>query len=373
MERMRATVKQRLLVPVGVALSAVLGSPMTMAQSEPAPLTCPAGMQRLGPKHCCWPGQTLNLERGTCRGTPSCPQGMAISGASCVALPTGVTPSPAAGSTLPVPSPTYSSPAGMDPGCPPGMMPGAPGTCVGSDIPAQNQSAPLQPAPPQAAAQPYLPPAEPPSSPEPASPVPGIADPAPSNAEHAPKREPEALTPARAGRFVLAYLGPSFPLKTNSHQTAYMPGLRLGGLLGFYLGSHVSINGEISMDALEPSASGSTAEPLAGFAFSPLIHFGSPGMEFAVGPRVGYFWSSLYSRDSTENGLLYGLNAGIFFLPVSGVSFGGLVSLTGHHAQEVCPEHQACEKRSGDTPFVLSFTVAIIVPQMCVRRGLRCR
>jgi hypothetical protein len=184
----------------------------------------------------------------------------------------------------------------------------------------------------------------------------------------------EAGVPLQAGRFVLLYLGPNLPLKTSSAQSSYGPAPHLGGLLGFYVGSHVSINGEFSIDVLNPSGSGTTDEALLGLSFSPLIHFGSPSVEFAIGPRLGYFWhagSDSSNTDFSESGLLYGLNVGAFLFPFRGLSFGGLLSLSTHSAQKVC-QNNVCGEGTGHTPFVLAFTVAVIVPRLCIRREGQC-
>jgi hypothetical protein len=196
----------------------------------------------------------------------------------------------------------------------------------------------------------------------------------PGHISSEPTDAPQTSAPVQAGKFVLLYLGLNFPLKTSSAQSSYITAPRLGGLLGFYVGSHVSINGEFSLDVLNPSGAGTTDEALLGFSFSPLIHFGSPRVEFAVGPRLGYFWhpgSDLSNTDFTESGLLYGLNMGAFFLPFRGLSFGGLVSLTAHSTQNVC-QNDVCGKGTGHTPFVLAFTAAVLVPRLCIRRGGQC-
>jgi len=189
-----------------------------------------------------------------------------------------------------------------------------------------------------------------------------------------PSDAPETRSPLEAGTFVLPYLGLNLPIKTSPAQSSYVPAPRLGSLLGFYVGSHVSINGEFSLDILNPSGSGTTDEALLGFSFSPLIHFGSPRVEFAVGPRLGYFWhpgSDLSYTVFTESGLLYGLNMGAFFLPFRGLSFGGLVSLSAHSTQNVC-QNDVCGKGTGHTPFVLAFTAAVLIPRLCIRSEGQC-
>ena len=196
----------------------------------------------------------------------------------------------------------------------------------------------------------------------------------PGHISSEPANAPETRAPLQAGRFVLLYLGLNVPIKTSSAQSSYVTAPHLGGLLGFYVGSHVSINGEFSLDVLNPSGSGTTDEALLGFSFSPLIHFGSSRVEFAVGPRLGYFWhpgSDLSNTDFTESGLLYGLNVGTFFLPFRGLSFGGLLSLSAHRTQKVCQD-DVCGEGAGHTPFVLAFSVAVLVPRLCIRSEGRC-
>lgn len=189
-----------------------------------------------------------------------------------------------------------------------------------------------------------------------------------------PGDEPDTGAPVRAGKFFLLYLGLNFPIKTGPAQSSYVTAPRPGGLFGFYVGSHVSINGEFSLDVLNPSGAGTTDEALLGFSFSPLIHFGSARVEFAVGPRLGYFLhpgSDSSNTDFSDSGLLYGLNVGAFFLPFRGFQFGGLLSLSAHRTQNVC-QNDICGEGTGHTPFVLAFSVAVLLPRLCIRREGEC-
>ncbi len=191
-----------------------------------------------------------------------------------------------------------------------------------------------------------------------------------------PADTPQTIAPLQAGRFGLAYFGLLLPLGNSPSQSRHDAGLHLGGLAGFYMGAHVSINGEVGLDFLDPS--GTTDEALLVFSFSPLIHFGSPGLEFAVGPRLGYFWdggtihgSNYSNTDFSASGLLYGLNMGAFFLPFRGLSFGGLVSLSAHSTQNFC-QNDVCGIGTAHTSFELAFTVAVLAPRLCIRREGQC-
>jgi hypothetical protein len=227
--------------------------------------------------------------------------------------------------------------------------------------------APTPSPPPPAGAPPAASPPPSAGAPPAASPPPSAG--APPAAFPLPAGVPPGELPLRAGKFVLPYLGLHLPFGTSPAQSSYDTGLRLGTLLGFYVGSHVSINGEFSLDALNSGGSPGTAdEVLVGVSFSPLIHFGLPSVEFAVGPRLGHFWdagtiygSDFNNTDFSASGFLYGLNVGAFFLPVRGLSFGGLASLSAHSVQSVC-----CGEGTGHTDFVLAFTVAVLAPRVCI-------
>jgi hypothetical protein len=176
---------------------------------------------------------------------------------------------------------------------------------------------------------------------------------------------PRAEQPFRIGYLWLPYIGINMPLGDQSDY--YSTGLRLGGLFGLNFNQLMSFNGELSIDILNPDTSSGTSmiDVLVDFSFSPLFHFGTPQVQFVVGPKLGYFAESIsvstdYSDDSSSgNGWSYGFNAGVF-LPLGRVAIGGLLNYTGHHYSTWC-ENSDCMRVSGGDDFqILSISGALL-------------
>jgi hypothetical protein len=149
-------------------------------------------------------------------------------------------------------------------------------------------------------------------------------------------------SPYRRGALVL----PSFGFATAGESPSGEDpdvGPRMGALLGWHLGSNLSLNGEIGFDIVRPSAvslRGDSHGLLFEYALSPLLHAGSVGGEFVLGPKVGRF---SYSVESLGHGAMaldargwsYGINAGVL-LPVQTMAVGVLVSYTTMHVSKIC-------------------------------------
>jgi hypothetical protein len=145
----------------------------------------------------------------------------------------------------------------------------------------------------------------------------------------------------RHGVLVILYGGVNFPV--GSRSDGYSAGFNMGGIVGGHLNHDISLNGELSLSMLNyDHASSFQSEYLGAITFSPLFHLGQRNIEFAIGPKLGFFsyhfgyddgyiWSS-----SSASGLAYGLNAVLLFQVAPTLSIGGLLSLTGHHATEAC-------------------------------------
>ena len=133
----------------------------------------------------------------------------------------------------------------------------------------------------------------------------------------------------------------------------------------------------MTIDIMNPNSSsfnGDTTEVYVDFAFSPLFHFGTPQVEFVVGPKLGFFAESATITNSSSpdyqysgTGLAYGLNAGVF-IPLGRVAIGGLFNFTGHHYSSACTNDNTTNyvQQCGDVPSgnvdtkILGFTGALL-------------
>lgn len=167
---------------------------------------------------------------------------------------------------------------------------------------------------------------------------------------------PQPARPAvRRGLLFLPYVGISSTVDQNSGDIfgvtylnqGYSAGLRAGTLLGVHIGPFLSLNGEFGVDIMNPDAGESyngtadRAEASFDFTLSPLFHFGVPNVEFAVGPKIGWFTfvgssklsdggrGPTYTLEYDGHGIGYGGTAGAF-VPTGRMALGGILSFTGH-------------------------------------------
>jgi len=159
-------------------------------------------------------------------------------------------------------------------------------------------------------------------------------------------RQPTYYAPGyydlRHGAVVLVYAGLNFPVGAGSND--YSAGFNLGGIFGGHLNRDVSLNGELSVSFLNYNyASSFDSESLVDVTFSPLFHFGQGNVEFAVGPKLGFYtWSMGYNdgyyayNDYSAHGVVFGVNAILLFQVARTFSIGGLLSVYGHHATSEC-------------------------------------
>jgi len=133
----------------------------------------------------------------------------------------------------------------------------------------------------------------------------------------------------------------------GQYSDGYSTGLRMGALLGVHIGPFLSLNGELGVDVMNPNAgdtyTGTADRTEASFdlTLSPLFHFGVPDVEFAVGPKIGWFTFAgssrlsdgdrgpSYTLDYGGHGIVYGFTAGAF-VPIGRMALGGILSFTGH-------------------------------------------
>ena len=180
-----------------------------------------------------------------------------------------------------------------------------------------------------------------------------------------PRYAEPAGPPYRVGFLWMPYLGVNVP--TGKGSDGYGPGLRLGGLFGFNLPPFLSLNGELTIDILNPDTSGvDVTEVMVDFTFSPLFHFRIPQVEFVVGPKFGYFAYDLSysangsaSTDESGSGYAYGFNAGVF-VPLGRIAIGGLFNFTGRHFNSYCAESTCFDVTGGSDAKILGFSGALL-------------
>jgi hypothetical protein len=176
-------------------------------------------------------------------------------------------------------------------------------------------------------------------------PPPGYYAPPPGYGQQPGYAPPPAYAPPpgpayRRGFLWMPYLGVNIPVGSTSD--GYSTGLRLGGIFGFNVNQFLSLNGELTIDILnaDSPAGVSTSAAEVDFTFSPFFHFDIPGLEFVVGPKLGFFGFSATQSQSgysdvtaSGSGLAYGVNAGVF-IPLGRIAIGGLLNYTGRHFSE---------------------------------------
>jgi hypothetical protein len=152
-----------------------------------------------------------------------------------------------------------------------------------------------------------------------------------------PKRAPYTH-----GFLAMPYIGLHIPV--GQFGDNFGPGFRLGTLLGYHIDPLFSINGEFTVDVLNPKHVPSgvdTVSVIVDMNISPLLHLGTDSFQGFVGPKLGAFGYSAKASGGGETaeengqGLTYGLNVG-FGIPVSNFLVGGMFSFTGRHTLHFC-------------------------------------
>jgi hypothetical protein len=149
--------------------------------------------------------------------------------------------------------------------------------------------------------------------------------------------------PPRLKRVFLAL--PYFGVHTyqNSDASGYGPGLRFGSLIGGRLNDRLSLNADVTVDVSNVASAGSGFQEYSiALAFAPMLQLPARPLEIVVGPKVGLFVlnTELTSGDvtagSTQRGVLFGIDTGVF-LPVSATtSLGVLLAFEFRRANDVC-------------------------------------
>jgi hypothetical protein len=178
----------------------------------------------------------------------------------------------------------------------------------------------------------------------------------------------------RRGMLVMPFAG--FHAVEGIAANDYDPGFRIGALVGTHLDRAISLNLEVAVDCLSPKVGenaprGSTTSGHdLTIAFAPLFH-GSAGVgEFVVGPKLGYWGSSIGLHQPGEGdvqvsqtGWTFGLNVGGFGGLSDGVALGALFSYQMTYISQTCSRGvNVTSSCANDTsaPQILSFSLAAL-------------
>jgi hypothetical protein len=210
-------------------------------------------------------------------------------------------------------------------------------------------------APPQEP-EPYRPPVMPPPSPPPAA------------VKAAPSSGVGGDVPWREGFMALPFIGlNSFQGDTGRNVDV---GLRLGAIVGTRLAENWSAGGELVVDFVNPSNTGTAdvSEYMIDFAFTPLLHVPQPGFEFVLGPVLGGFvlTASASGGGISESvwayGWTFGANAGVLLNVNESAKVGLLVSFVGREPFKECASSNIMSEMCATSGFtaakVLGFAAA---------------
>jgi hypothetical protein len=158
----------------------------------------------------------------------------------------------------------------------------------------------------------------------------------------------------------------------GNNATGLDAGLRLGGLMGFRIGEFVSLNGELSVDVLNPNfvqAGSNYSEYDTMLAFSPLVHVPLGNVELAFGPKFGV-WVGSYSESgaqfyqtgsgSSVGGDL-GAQGGVFFAVGPRLWLGGLTSFDVRSYTQQCFESACSSSNLPPSDKVLALSFALMM------------
>jgi hypothetical protein len=148
--------------------------------------------------------------------------------------------------------------------------------------------------------------------------------------------------PGRRGFLALLYIGAQNYLGDSGN--GLDTGFRLGALLGGRMSPQFSLNGELTIDVLNPSnSSTNTTFVDLDLALSPLLHVPAGNLELVVGPKLGFRSYAAQTTavggtsETTVTGFTAGINAGAFVsLSPGGTQIGGLINLEARTASELC-------------------------------------
>jgi hypothetical protein len=230
------------------------------------------------------------------------------------------------------------------------------------------------PPPPPVAAPPPPPPADEPVETPPPPPV-HRKPPHPRPEPRKPVAEEEEEEPAswRRGVLVLPFFG--FHAVEGIAADDYDAGARVGLFAGVHASPIVSLNVELAMNFLSPKQGAGpvfrTSPSGHDFTttFSPLFHASNGIGEFVIGPKLG-FWSSSIDVDSpnattinkSQSGWAYGFNVGGFAGVTDNAAVGAILSYQMTYLSQTCSTETNPTTCSVDAsvPQFLSFNVAAL-------------
>ena len=211
--------------------------------------------------------------------------------------------------------------------------------------PDPNAQPQYQQPPQQYQQQPGYPPQQQPYPPQPGYPPAGYPPPPGYPPPGYPPPPPPAYPPPPLGHHGLllsGYIG--INAFVGSGGEGIDPGLRLGGLIGFYASPVFSINGELSIDFMNLNNDNSFTSDItavrAALSLSPLYHMATSGnFEIVLGPKLGV-WDEEYDDGSgnklfSYSGYLVGVNAG-GYTRVGNTLLGGLFSFENSVVDKAC-------------------------------------
>jgi hypothetical protein len=155
--------------------------------------------------------------------------------------------------------------------------------------------------------------------------------------------------------------------------TNFGPGLRFGSFVGGRVNDICSLNAQLSVDIVNANnvAAGTDfSEYFVDFAFSPLFQIPAGSVEFVIGPKAGLFVGRGEQRDATSDvslsmtGLLFGVNAGLFFPVSETTSLGVLASWELKEIENACArssgQFETCSSVSSPTMQVVGLTAGAL-------------
>ena len=170
------------------------------------------------------------------------------------------------------------------------------------------------------------------------------------------------------GFLLLPFVGANLPL--GDPFAGFDLGFRAGGVGGFHVLSYLSINGECSVDFLNPNnvEMGSNLHArVADFALSPFFHIALDRGEIVMGPRIGAFTASsslvrydgVTNREESARGLAYGFNLGVLG-GIGDIAVGAMVGYTTRHATRTDVTIAQAGTQGRAVPNALSVAVAAL-------------
>jgi hypothetical protein len=249
-------------------------------------------------------------------------------------------------------------------------------TCVGGVcmVPAPRASEPPEVQAPDAAtpAPDAAPPAPPVTAPPPAPPV-VVAPPPPVRRAPRPPVPEAIMERQRGGLVVMPFVGMhSFQ---DEHDSFADPGLRAGAFVGRFINNSLSLNGAATFDLFNPNDALTLDlhKQMIELTFSPLLHMGSPRVEFIVGPKAGVWntWTQFSggpptasSGDGTTQGWTLGANVGLLGAvtprALAGVILDFAVRDVIHACATAAGRPEACAW-SGDSQTLLGVSFAVLL------------